>query len=66
VIQVIDGPIDESGCLLLQIPCEHHGVCRINAVWRRAQHQMIGVLREATLAEMAPAPGFRPPRLPED
>jgi Rrf2 family protein len=61
VIAAIDGPIDESGCLLLQEPCEHHQICRINQVWRRAQHQMLGVLRQATLLDMAPAPGFRPP-----
>lgn len=64
VIQIVDGPIDETGCLLLQEPCEHFAVCRINAVWRRAQHQMLSVLRKATLADMAPDPRqpFRPPR----
>ena len=62
VLQIIEGPIDESGCLLLGEPCEHDAICRINQVWRRAQHQMLSVLRRATLADMAPAPGFRPPR----
>ncbi len=65
VIEAVDGPVGESGCLLLGEPCERDTVCRINAVWRRAQHQMIAVLREASLDDMAPAAGqiIRPPRL---
>jgi len=70
VIQAIEGPIVEAGCLLLREPCERDSVCRINALWRRAQHQMLTVLRQATLADMAEQPGdtFRPPgtKLTED
>ena len=63
VIEVVDGPVADSGCLLLGVPCDRGPVCRINAVWRRAQHQMLSVLREATLADMVPAAGvsIRPP-----
>lgn len=67
IVQVLDGPIDERGCMLLQEACEHHGVCRINSVWRRAQHAMLAVLRGSTLADMAdvevvePTRRFRPP-----
>jgi Rrf2 family protein len=63
VIQVIDGPIAESGCLLLGEPCEHETACHINAVWRRAQHAMLQVLRQSTLADMVQSKRFRPPRL---
>jgi Rrf2 family protein len=64
VIETVDGPVADSGCLLLGVPCDRGGVCRINAVWRRAQHQMLAVLREATLADMTPAETvpIRPPR----
>jgi Rrf2 family protein len=56
VVQALEGPIDVAGCLLLQDRCESHGVCRINAVWRRAQHAMLVVLRQATLADMVEDP----------
>jgi Rrf2 family protein len=64
VIEVVDGPVSDSGCLLLGVPCDRGSVCRINAVWRRAQHQMLAVLREATLADMVPGADvvMRPPR----
>ncbi len=62
VIAALEGPISDSGCLLLAEECEHHTVCRINAVWRRAQHQMLAVLRKATLADMVQPKSFRPPR----
>jgi Rrf2 family protein len=63
VIRAIEGPIDETGCLLLKEECESHGICRINSVWRRAQHAMLTVLRQATLADMTEDPKhpFRPP-----
>jgi Rrf2 family protein len=61
VIEAIEGRL-ETGCLLLGEPCEHDVACRINAVWRRAQHAMIGVLRGATLADMVQSRRFRPPR----
>jgi DNA-binding IscR family transcriptional regulator len=52
-----------AGCLLLQDKCESHGVCRINAVWRRAEHAMLVVLRQSTLADMVEDPKrpLRPP-----
>ena len=65
VIQAIEGPIQEGGCLLLQEPCEQDHRCRINSVWRRAQRAMLTVLRETTLEDMAeppPRPLLRPPR----
>lgn len=52
VIEIIDGPSIGRGCLLLEEPCEIDSVCRINAIWRDAQQQMLSVLRSATLADM--------------
>jgi Rrf2 family protein len=65
VIEAVDGPVPDTGCLLLGEPCNRAGVCRINALWRRAQRQMLAVLREASLADIAPEPGqvIRPPQL---
>jgi len=56
VVQALEGPIDEAGCLLLTEKCPSHGVCRINVVWRRAQHAMLRALRQSTLAEMVEDP----------
>jgi Rrf2 family protein len=61
VIEAIEGPLD-VGCLLIGEPCAHDVACRINAVWRKAQHAMISVLRSATLADMVQSRRFRPPR----
>lgn len=65
VIEALEGPFD-VGCLLLGAPCEHEVACRINGVWRRAQHAMLAVLRQATLADMVQARRFRPPRSTPD
>ncbi len=62
VIEALEGPIN-TGCLLLGQPCDHDVSCHINAVWRKAQHQMLVVLRQSSLADMAPSPNFRPPQL---
>jgi Rrf2 family protein len=61
VIEALEGPLD-VGCLLVGQPCEHDVACRINRVWRKAQHAMVQVLREASLAEMVQERRFRPPR----
>lgn len=63
VVQVIEGPINDAGCLLLGEKCRGHGACRINAVWQRAQHAMLTVLRQSTLADMVEDPK-QPSRLP--
>ena len=65
VIEAIEGPMD-VGCLLLGEPCEHDVACRINTVWRRAQHAMLAVLREVSLAEMVQSRRFAPPRRRSD
>jgi Rrf2 family protein len=61
VIEAIEGPMD-VGCLLIGEPCEHDVACRINTVWRRAQHAMRAVLKDASLAEMVQSRRFEPPR----
>ncbi len=61
VIEALEGPLD-TGCLLVGEPCEHDVACRINGVWRRAQHAMIVALRESSLADMVQSRRFRAPR----
>jgi len=63
VIEAIEGHIPESGCMLLVEECDRETACRINAVWRRAQHEMLEVLRNSTIAQMAGASAddLRPP-----
>jgi len=62
VIEAIEGPLD-VGCLLIGETCAHDVACRINAVWRKAQHAMVSVLRDTTLAEMVQLRRFRTPRV---
>ena len=55
-------PEQELLGFLIGEPCEHEVACRINGVWRRAQHAMIEVLRDASIADMVQSRRFRPPR----
>lgn len=61
VIQILEGPVRETGCLLLAEPCARDAVCRINAIWRKAQHQMLSVLRQSTVADMVEGRGIGDP-----
>jgi len=52
VIEAIEGRIPDSGCMLLIEECDRDTVCRINSVWRRAQNEMLTVLRSTTIADL--------------
>ncbi len=56
VVEAVDGPVDESGCLLLRQSCARQSVCRLNLLWRDAQRQMLAVLRQATLLDVVEGP----------
>jgi Rrf2 family protein len=51
VIEIIEGPIEQTGCLLLEKGCDRDGTCKINAVWTRAQQAMLTILRTSTVAD---------------
>ena len=59
VVQIIDGPLREDGCLMSKTPCEDASQCLVNSLWQRAQGAMLDVLGKATLADVA---GGVPPR----
>jgi len=52
VIEAIEGRISEQGCMLLVEECDRDSACKIDSVWRRAQHQMLTVLRGAKISEL--------------
>jgi len=56
VIEIVEGPIPRSGCLLLQELCEIEQGCQVNSVWRRAQQAMLKVLEETDLSNMLQVP----------
>ncbi len=56
VVEAVDGPVDETGCLLLRKSCARQSVCRLNALWREAQQHMLTVLRAATLEDLIERP----------
>jgi len=60
VVESIDGPIALNLCLTSNDSCHRHSECAVHEVWRQAQSAMLSVLREAKIAEMVPASGFRP------
>jgi Rrf2 family protein len=53
VIEAIDGPICLNQCLTSGIGCERRGWCPAHPVWVRAQHAMLNVLVQESIAELA-------------
>ena len=57
VIEIVDGPVIHDGCLLSRKPCDDATICRLNLFWKKARAGMLGVLRTATLEDVAgPSP----------
>ena len=56
VIEIVEGPVQSPGCLLLQQACEVQQACQINTVWKDAQGAMLNVLRGAKLTDMLQNP----------
>jgi Rrf2 family protein len=55
VVESIDGPVALNLCLTSDDACPRRPDCAVHGVWQRAQSAMLSVLREAKIAEMAPA-----------
>lgn len=57
IIQAVDGPVSLNPCVLWPETCGLVNQCTMHPYWVRAQEVMMGVLEEATLADLAPAAG---------
>ena len=52
VLEALEGPVAVNRCQSPVEHCDHEGSCTMETVWRRAQDALVGVLRDATLAEV--------------
>lgn len=55
VIELMDGPIGITRCLLRDGPCHDQVDCALRGVWARAQGRMLEVLEGVTIADLAKA-----------
>lgn len=53
VVELMDGPIDLSRCLLRGIPCGTDGYCAAHEAWATAQAALAGSLAETTFEQLA-------------
>jgi Rrf2 family protein len=55
VIELYDGPIGITRCLLQDSPCHNQVECSLRGVWAEAQSKMLEVLERVTIKELAGA-----------
>jgi Rrf2 family protein len=55
VIELFDGPIGITRCLLQDGPCHNQVECPLRGVWAEAQSKMLEVLERVTIKELAEA-----------
>lgn len=53
VIELIDGPIKITRCLLQSMPCENKPSCPLRDVWKEAQEKMLHVFEKTTIQDLA-------------
>lgn len=53
VIELIDGPVKITRCLLQSMPCGNKPSCPLRDVWQEAQEKMLQVLEGTTIQELA-------------
>lgn len=53
IVELIEGPVAITRCLLGDGGCSHQETCPLHPVWERAQEAMLAVLSETTLANVA-------------
>ena len=53
VIEKVDGPIGITRCLFSEKPCRDRTHCSLRGIWSKAQQNMLAVLEEATIKELA-------------
>ncbi|HOL17706.1 MAG TPA: Rrf2 family transcriptional regulator [Bacillota bacterium] len=55
VIELYDGPISITRCLLQDGPCHNQVECSLRGVWAEAQEKMLEVLEGVTIKKLAEA-----------
>lgn len=53
VIETVDGPIGITRCLFSDSPCHDKADCKLRGIWSRAQQNMISVLEEVSIKDLA-------------
>lgn len=53
VIEAVDGPVALNVCVMRGESCERLARCPVHRVWRIAQRQLIALLEETSLRELA-------------
>lgn len=53
VIEAVDGPVALNVCVMRGEGCDRLARCPVHRVWRIAQRQLIALLEETTLRELA-------------
>ena len=53
VVEAVEGPVAPNRCLTEEGECDRSATCAVHIVWRRVQEQVIGILDEVTIEELA-------------
>ena len=60
IVQAIDGPLAITACGREDEQCDQFGRCTVRDPLARVKERILSVLRDVTLAEMAPSNGVMP------
>ncbi len=55
VIEKVDGPIGITRCLFSKVPCQDKTRCSLRGIWAKAQQNMLSVLEEMSIKDLAEA-----------
>ncbi|HAI21251.1 MAG TPA: hypothetical protein DCM14_05075 [Clostridiales bacterium UBA8153] len=55
VVELFDGPMGVSRCMVREGLCENQPTCPLRGVWAVAQRRMLEVLEDTTIADLAVA-----------
>jgi DNA-binding IscR family transcriptional regulator len=55
VIEVIEGPVAITRCLVSNHSCDQQVVCPLHDVWERAQNALLDVLGDTKISDVASA-----------
>lgn len=58
VIEAVDGPVALNACCDRGVGCDRVSSCVMDHVWRKAEHAMLQVFRQTTLADVSTAPSL--------
>ena len=53
VIELFDGPVTITRCLMQDAPCKNRKSCGLRNIWKQAQQNMLETLDNTTIADLA-------------